>query len=115
PAHWRTMSIDAGPGSIRTKFTLNGYRTFARYPAAHSRLRAAFRITRAAGGSPCFTEPISEAETSGVRRPADPLESSIMARRRHNTQTWRDRRRLVEDFERRIQYDLELGDLRHWL
>ena len=34
-----------------------------------------------------------------------------MARRRHNTQTARDRQRLVEDFERRVRYS-ETGDQR---
>jgi hypothetical protein len=38
-----------------------------------------------------------------------------VARRKHNTQTPRDRRRLVEDFEQRVRYDRELGDLRHLL
>jgi len=35
-----------------------------------------------------------------------------MARRRHNTQTPTDRRKLVEDFERRVRYSRETGDLR---
>jgi hypothetical protein len=38
-----------------------------------------------------------------------------MGRRRHNTQTPRDRQKLVEDFERRLRYDEEQGDFRHWL
>ena len=38
-----------------------------------------------------------------------------MSRRRHNTQTPRDRQKLVEDFERRLRYDEEQEDFRHWL
>ncbi len=38
-----------------------------------------------------------------------------MARRRHNTQTDRDRQKLVADFEARLRYDTELGDRRAWL
>lgn len=38
-----------------------------------------------------------------------------MARRSHNTQTDRDRRRLMANFERRLAYDEKCGDRRHWL
>lgn len=38
-----------------------------------------------------------------------------MARRRHNTQTPRDRQKLVEDFEQRVRYTEEEGDLRRLL
>jgi hypothetical protein len=38
-----------------------------------------------------------------------------MARRRHNTQTPRERRKLVEHFERRVQYSRQEGDLRNLL
>jgi hypothetical protein len=38
-----------------------------------------------------------------------------VARRRHNTQTARDRRELVRDFERRLRYNQQQGDCRHWL
>ena len=38
-----------------------------------------------------------------------------MAPRRHNTQTARDRQRLLADFERRLRYGEERGDFRHWL
>ena len=38
-----------------------------------------------------------------------------MARRKHNTQTTRDRQKLVQDFEQRARYDRETGDLRHLL
>ncbi|HTE17030.1 MAG TPA: hypothetical protein VK689_01465, partial [Armatimonadota bacterium] len=38
-----------------------------------------------------------------------------MAPRRHNTQTAIDRQRLLADFERRLRYDEEHGDFRHWL
>jgi hypothetical protein len=38
-----------------------------------------------------------------------------VARRRHNTQTPRDRQRLVEDFEQRVRYTEEEGDARRLL
>ena len=38
-----------------------------------------------------------------------------MPRRRHNSQTERDRQRLIEDFERRLRYDETAGDRQHWL
>jgi hypothetical protein len=38
-----------------------------------------------------------------------------VARRRHNTQTARDRQRLLSDFEQRLEYDRQTGDRRHWL
>lgn len=38
-----------------------------------------------------------------------------MAPRKHNTQTPRDRQKLVEDFEDRVQYTRETGDLRNLL
>jgi len=38
-----------------------------------------------------------------------------MSARRHNSQTLRDRQRLLANFEGRLRHDEELGDTRHWL
>ena len=35
--------------------------------------------------------------------------------RRYNTQTARDRAKLVADFERRLRWNEKQGDYRHWL